>query len=374
MFNAVQISLTPPLLANLGYAPALIGAAISTLTIASLLSRLPAGSWYRRDRAKGVQAAAILGLAAMLVLHPFVTLPLIFLLVRLVSGLCFGVATTFNLARLIDEQPPGPERVRALGIYTTIFPVGYAIGSSLIGFVVDGWGYYVAFASGGALTALALVGLFDRTPAAVEAGAAQPADVRVVLGAPILLALALEVLLINAHYAFWNAWLALYGLAVGLTLAQVGVLRTVSGLANALGRPVGGPWLARWGAERLSLASMAAQCALVALLPVLPVFVVLIPLLIGLGTLRAVANVANMLSMVEYSEGLGLARGQTSAAFQIVTDLGVLAGPLAGGLMAQAVGPVWVFVPMSAVVLLLYGAAVAFGRGAERAAKPSPVA
>jgi predicted MFS family arabinose efflux permease len=370
-FNAVQISLTPPLLATRDYAPALIGTLVSALAVASVLARLPAGACYRRDRAKGIQAVGIVVLAGALVSQVYAAQPAALLLVRLVAGLAFSVVTTFSLARFIDEQPPGPARARALGLYTGGGTVGFALGSWLIGFAVDAWGYEVAFVGGGLVTALGLVGLLDRTAVVEETEAPQRVGVGVVLRSPILQLLVVEAFLLNAHWAFWNGWLAIFGLAVGFTLAQVGILRTANALLSAIGRPVGGVLLMRWHPERVAVFSMVALCGLLALVPALPIFAVLVPLFAVMGALRAVAFVANMVAVVKCSEVLGLVRGQTSALFYLVTDLGVLAGPLAGGLLAEALGPEQIFVAMPALMLAVYGVSRLLGRGAAPAPVPS---
>jgi len=53
--------------------------------------------------------------------------------------------------------------------------------------------------------------------------------------------------------------------------------------------------------------------------------------------------------------------------FSTVTDLGLLSGPALGGLVAQVVGPVQVFVYWPALMLVVYGAALGAQRLASRA-------
>ena len=90
------------------------------------------------------------------------------------------------------------------------------------------------------------------------------------LTSPALLALTLESFVLNAHWAFWNAWLPLYALAVGIGLSDVGLMRTVFGVFNAIGRPAGGGLVNRLGARRLATGGLAVQCGLLMLLPALP--------------------------------------------------------------------------------------------------------
>jgi MFS family permease len=391
--QGTQLSLVAPFLDGLGYPPSLIGGLVAVTAVVSLLSRLPAGLLYRSDTARRVQGAAIAALAAFIALHPFAVAPWAFLLVRVLSGLVYGVAMTINLARFVDEQPPGPARARAMGYYASGIAVGYSVASLLVGYVVESWGYVAAFAAGAALVLAGVLGLLDATavvgpaPASSATGGAAPsrtgavplaspttrggeaagAGFRALLRAPALLVLALEALLLNAQWSFWNAWLPLYGLAMGISLAEVGVLRTVYGAFNALGRPLSGAVVSRVGASRLAPATLAAQFLLLMLLPALPAFGPLLVLFVVAGVLRAVGIVANTVAVVESSEARGLGRGPMVGLFSTVTDLGLLSGPALGGLVAQVVGPVQVFVYWPALMLVVYGAALGASRLVPRA-------
>jgi MFS family permease len=372
--QGTQVSLVPPFLHQLGYPPAVIGGQVTAMMVASLLSRLPAGLLYRPGRVRGVQAVALLAMAILLALHAFVFDPLGFLLVRLLSGFAFGLVSTVNLARFVDEQPPGPGRSRAMGYYVAGIPVGYSISSVLVGYVVEAWGYTAAFGVGAALSLVGLLGALDRTPVAAAAVpvAARPdpspqqrggvilaaltggVPLRRLLGAPAMLVLVLESFLLNAHWAFWNAWLPLYALAVGITLAEVGMLRGAFGATNTVSRVVGGHIVDRVGAQRLATLSLVVQCLLLMGLPAFPVLSALFPIFVLVGWLRAMGIVANTVAMVERSDAQGLGRGPMAGLLSTVTDLGLLAGPALGGLIVEVAGPIQVFLVWPLLALLLY--------------------
>jgi len=192
----------------------------------------------------------------------------------------------------------------------------------------------------------------------------------VLLASPALLALTLESFVLNAHWAFWNAWLPLYALAVGIGLSDVGLMRTVFGVFNAIGRPAGGGLVNRLGARRLAAGGLAVQCGLLMLLPVLPWVAPLMAVFALIGILRALGIVANTVGTVESSEALGLGRGRMAALFNTASDLGILSGPALGGLVAQVVGPVQVFVVWPLGMLLAYLGALGGSRLAERRRSP----
>jgi predicted MFS family arabinose efflux permease len=355
--QGTQLSLVAPLLNSGGYTPAAIGALVSATTVASLAARLPAGLLYERLPARRVQGLALGLLAILVAAHPFAGGAAAMLAVRVLTGVAYGVGTTLNLARFVDEQPVGAARARAMGYYTTGIAAGYTLASLLVGYAVEAGGYRTAFGLGAGLVALGLLGLLDRTPAAARRAAEAPTAWGGALRAPTLLVLLLEALLLNLLWAFWNAWLPLYALAVGLTLIDAGALRTGFGVANAVGRPLGGGAAARLGAERAAAGALLAQCALLLLLPLAPGLGVLLAVFILSGLLRAVGIVANTVAVVERAERQQLGRGAAVALFSTATDIGLLSGPACGGLLVQLVGPVQVFLLGPLLLAAAYGAA-----------------
>ncbi len=361
--QGTQLSLLAPLLDARGYPPALIGAVVSAISVASLVARMPSGLLYRGEQARKLQAIAIPLLAVLLFLHPLATDPLVLLVIRVVDGLIYGMATTINQARFIDEQPLGPGRARAMGYYVANIAIGYSIASLLVGYIVEWSGYVAAFATGAVLQLIGLLGLLDRTPlvathvsgpgaegpvtppVAAGAGGTAPPGVTAwpLLAAPALLVALFEGLLLNAQWAFWNAWLPLYTLAVGIGLAQTGVLRTVYGICNAGARLGTGDFVARLGAGRLSFASLVVQSLLLMLLPLFPMLAPLLGIFVVMGALRALGIVANTVAVVEQGEALRVRRGPLIGLLNTVTDVGLLAGPALGGLVAERAGPVHLF-------------------------------
>ncbi|HEY7061325.1 MAG TPA: MFS transporter [Chloroflexota bacterium] len=376
--QGTQLSLLAPLLNERGYSPALIGGLVSAISVASLVARMPSGLLYRADQARRLQGVAMPLLAVLLVLHPLATDPVVLLVIRIIDGALYGMAATINQARFIDEQPLGPGRARAMGYYVANIAIGYSIASLLVGYVVEWSGYLVAFATGALLQLVGLLGLLDRTPVIESHTAAErrPAkagrdsaspgrpsaalNVAQLLAAPALLVGLFEGLLLNAQWAFWNAWLPLYTLAVGIGLAETGVLRTVYGVCNAVARLGTGDFVARLGAGRLVFASLVVQSLLLMLLPRVPWLAPLLVIFVVMGALRALGIVANTVAVVDQGEAQNVGRGPLVGLLNTVTDVGLLAGPAVGGLVAEHTGPVQLFfvwpLGMLACYLVVIGA------------------
>ena len=247
-----------------------------------------------------------------------------------------------------------------MGYYVANIAIGYSIASLLVGYIVEWEGYVAAFTAGAVLQLVGLLGLLDHTPVAPASSddgghrrvgdppagppACRPrpggATTWQFLAAPVLLVALFEGLLLNAQWAFWNAWLPLYTLAVGIGLAHTGVLRTVYGVCNAAARLGTGDFVVRLGAGRLVFVSLVVQSLLLMLLPVLPMLAPLLVIFVLMGALRALGIVSNTVAVVEQGEALHVRRGPLVGLLNTVTDVGLLIGPALGGLVAERVGPV----------------------------------
>jgi predicted MFS family arabinose efflux permease len=375
---AALYSLVPPYLEARGYSVSAVGLLVAIAFALALLARLPAGLVYRRSRARGLLAVAVVVDAAATVLHVVAADLALLVVARVVVGAAHSVATTVNFAAFVEDLGPGRAREQGLSYYTTGIAVGYAIGSFASGFVVDAYGYPAAFG----LTALfSLAALFGLPPApapsttVARGGAPAPtalpsvprASPRAALQPEILLVVA-ATLLLNVLFAFWNAYLPLYALAVGLSLAQVGVIRGLYGVCNVVGRPLVGRVVGTLGPARLILASFALQTLLLAGVPLLTAFTPLLLLFLAAGCLRAVTVVSTTVAMVAASERGGVPRGVTAGLYNAGVDCGVLLGPAVGGLIAGAVGIGGAFVATPALAFGAYLLALGAVRAAARPA------
>jgi predicted MFS family arabinose efflux permease len=394
---AALYSLVPPYLEARGYSVSAVGLLVAIAFALALLARLPAGLVYRRSRARGLLAVAVVVDAAATVLHVVAAdLPLL-VLARVVVGAAHSVATTVNFAAFVEDLGPGRAREQGVSYYTTGIAVGYAIGSFASGFVVDAYGYPAAFGLTALFSLAALFGLppapapsttIARGTAAAPAALAAPPHVspdaapaappsapraspRAALQPEILLVVA-ATLLLNVLFAFWNAYLPLYGLAVGLSLAQIGVIRGLYGVCNVVGRPLVGRVVGTLGPARLILASFALQTLLLAGVPLLTTFTPLLLLFIAAGCLRAITVVSTTVAMVTASERGGVPRGITAGLYNAGVDSGVLLGPALGGLIAGAIGLGGAFVATPALAFGAYLLALGAARAAARPAGAGP--
>jgi MFS family permease len=121
--------LVPPYLDSVHFPVGVIGVLVATGALAALASRVPAGLLYRGGRARALLVGTMCTGAVAALLIPTATDPLAFAALRALSGFCYGVASTVNLARFIDAIPPGRDRASAMGYFSAALAVGFMIGN-----------------------------------------------------------------------------------------------------------------------------------------------------------------------------------------------------------------------------------------------------
>jgi MFS family permease len=366
--------LMAPYLAALGHGAPVVGLFVALYAVAGLLSRWPGGRWYRPGHVRGLLAVSLIltGLANLLFAQVGDALALGAL--RLLGGLGFGLGTTVNLAQFIDSLPPQRSRERAMSLYTAALASGFMLGNLLAGWFSERGGFAAGF------TAVAVPPLLA---AAVMPLAVEPATTRegragrkglralaVALGEPLLLVVLIEAFLLHflfgLHYAYW----ALYFLAVGASLGNLGIIRGLFSGTQVACR-MGSSWLfRRFGARRVAVTAMTVQVLAIALIPTTGHLLLLTALSVLYGAARGIGMAANAVGLAEASDTSVVGRGAASGLFNGAADLGILVGPVLAGLLVEAVGLSAMFAIAPLAVWACYAASLwlVLRRGAPRPA------
>lgn len=338
--------LLPPYLDEQGYALPAIGALISLLSVTRLASRLPVGAAYGAASAKRMAVIALLGLSIATGGFAFAggaAFPVA--LLTLAHGFAFGSLGTILLAAIIDMT--GGQRAGAImAWYTAALSTGYSVGAFLGGSVADAYGIGAALIASSVLplvgVALVLALPTFHGPAQVEA---PPAGIRGLfqgvarLDPRVWLAFTI-VVFANVIASVIDAFFPLFALAIGLSLAEIGVIKGLRSAAATvirfaslgIARVIEPAVVNFWGVLIMTIATLA-----------LPLgqgeaaFAVLLALSVLLGLSRGILRVTTSASVAELRrEGkeVGLASGVYSAGL----DVGSIIGPVVGGVVATAVG------------------------------------
>ena len=288
---------------------------------------------------------------------------------RAAQGAGAAVMTALAMA-LVSETVPKSHAGRAMGLMGTVSAVGTALGPTLGGALIAGWGWRALFI---APLPLALLGLAlvhrcvaqDRPAEQAVAGRARGLRpfASALRDAPLRSGLATSALVSTVLMATLVIGPFYLSRALGLPAALVGMAMSVGPLTSAVGGVPAGRAVDRFGAARMVLAGLsvsAAGCLLLALLPASPggvagevvgVVGYVVPLALvtaGYALFQAANNTAVM------ARAAADGRGLVSGLLNLSRQLGLIAG-------ASAMGAVFAWASGAADVATAPAAAVAFG-------------
>lgn len=361
----------PPYLDGYRYALPVIGLCLSLLSVTRLVSRIPIGASYTAQRAKGMLVVSLVGMSvatAGFALTGGQLLPVV--LLTLVHGFAFGSMGTLLLAVIIDLT--GGERSgTVMAWFTAALSTGYSMGAFLGGAVGDTLGLDAAFLVAGAfpLIGIALVIVLPAFAGPARAEERAPGLRGLLAGItridPRVWLAFVIVLYVNLVIDAVDTFFPLFGLAIGLTLAEVGILRALKSAAATVIR-FASLAIFRWvQPTAINLWGVIVMAASTVALPLATSFAALLALFTVLGFCRGLLRVTTAATVADLrreGKDVGLASGVYNAGL----DIGAIIGPSVGGLVASAVGIPAMFQIVALVSLGAYFA-VAFSTAPGRA-------
>jgi len=343
----------PPFLDHMRMPVALIGTLISLGPIFALAARLPVGMLYNRAHARRLVSLAVLAMGVTNYFYSFAVNSWSFAIVHCLNGFAYSAVTTLHMAFYVDSLAPDENRNHAMGYYVGSFALGYSTGNFFGGLIADHWGYGWTFQLG-ALLSLISVGLLwllhgpqgtgVSTAKAKESAKLTSKDSLKALLEPELATVVLVALFLNLLHQMGGVFISLYGLAVGMSLTQVGIIRAAYAGCNAITRPISGHVVNKVGHKGLSYFGLPLQSLILMLVPLFTSFGTIIVVYVASGFMRAIVIVANAVGLVQDVPESRVRRGLASGVYNAAGDLGNILGPSIGGLIAHATGIASVFV------------------------------
>jgi predicted MFS family arabinose efflux permease len=337
--------LLSPYLESRGLAEATIGTVVSVYGVASLLARLPAGLAYASERATPLISGGCLISAIAFMLLPATSNALLLGALVALDGVGFAAATTGVMAGLMERRPPEASAGTVMGWYSGSMGAGYALSGFVAGATGDALGVDTAILLLAAVPFLAAFLLPAALRIAPSLRAASPESpsvagrFRALMRAPAAVWLAFIVTLyINLVSGVLFTFFPLYGLAIGLSLTQIGLLTGIHGTLAASVRFASGV-VFRWVSYRRALPAMVvASGAAVVVLGTVRSFAVLAAAWATIGLSRGILRVASGALVLDVAAATDSQRGGASAIYLAGLDLGKVLGPLIGGAGAELVG------------------------------------
>ena len=356
----------PPYLDDMRIPIALIGTLISLGPIFALVSRLPMGMAYNQARARLLLSLAILVMGFTNFLFSLATDSLTFAIVQSLNGFAYGAVTTLYMAFYVDSLAPDENRNHAMGYYVGTLALGYSTGNFFGGLIADRWGYDWTFQLG-ALLSLVSVGLLWLLHGPSGVGESRikgrghnkltPRESLRALLEPGLATVVIVALFLNLLHQMGGVFISLYGLSVGMSLTQIGVIRAAYAGCNAVTRPISGHVVNKIGHRGLSYFGLPLQSLILMLVPLFTSFGTILFVYVASGLLRAIVVVANAVGLVQDVPESRVRRGLASGVYNAAGDLGNILGPSVGGFIAHATGIASVFIvgSLGSTVLFLIG-------------------
>ena len=340
--------LVPPYMKSQHVAEIMIGAAVSIYGLTSLGARLPAGALYRTQRAWALIAfGCVLSSLSFVLISQTSNTALLAAWISL-DGVGFAVATTAIMAALIERRPAHMNAGSVMGWYTGSLGAGYALAGFLGGALGDALGpgramfvlAVVPLAAGVLLSLAVRITAPERLDG--EAGRSQAGAWSWMSGfrglAPLVWLAFFVTLYINLVSGVVLTFFPIYGLAIGLTLTQIGVLQGIHGATAAAVRFLSGLFFRFVSYERTLPLMVLASGISVATIGSMKLFLVLAVAWGLLGLTRGLLRVASAALVMDSAGELDTKRGAASGIYLAGLDLGKVLGPVIGGVGADTIG------------------------------------
>jgi predicted MFS family arabinose efflux permease len=359
-------TIIPPYLDHMRIPVAAIGTLVSLGPVLSLLSRLPAGMAYNRSRARTLVSAAILAMGLTNFLYSLATDSISFAIVHALNGFAYGAVTTLYMALYVDSLARDENRNHAMGYYVGGLALGYSTGNFFGGLIADQRGFAVTFQLAALLSLVSVTLLwFLHRPNKTGNGRVKEKDTAKLtskeslkaLLEPELCAVVMVALFLNLLHQMGGVFISLYGLAVGMSLTQIGIIRAAYAGCNAVTRPISGHVVNKFGHRGLSYFGFPLQSLILMLVPLFTGFETILLVYVSSGFLRAIVVVANAVGLVQDVPVNRVRRGLASGVYNAAGDLGNILGPAIGGFIAHAtgIGSVFVIGSLGSMTLFLIG-------------------
>jgi MFS family permease len=371
--------LVPPLLDERNASAGLIGTLLSVYGLASLASRIPGGLLYRADRSVILISGGCLLTAAAFFLIPVTQPPVLVASLLATQGFGFGLATTSVMALIMERTPEGTSSGSVMAWYAGFTGLGYAAAGFVGGRLGDVLGVGPAIRWLGlvpvAASVILAIGLVRSSPPrpatdtrlddqdvggasepAVQETSSDPAAqdalppdrsreegrIAAFRGLHALVWVAfLVAFYLNLTWGALNAFFPIHGLAIGLTLTQIGLLIAVHSSVAAAIRFLSGSIFRWFSYERVLTAMVVLSGFAVVGIAMGRGFALLAVAWGTVGLARGLLRVASGALVMESSAPTDRARGAASSTYLAGLDLGRIVGPaIAGGIVTFTSIPV----------------------------------
>ncbi len=346
-YNVVRMPALASFAETLGAGPVAVGFILATSTMTGIVLKLPVGTLSDVVNRSNLMLIGGLAFAWPPFVYPLVSDVESLTALRAVHGLATAVFMPLALATVAEMYPAA--RGAALGWYTAAVQGGALLGPLLGGWLVDTFGHADTFFAGGGFGAVtfALYLVFWWHAPAPSGGrprgrgetrailATMWRGVRAVSGHLQMVAASVAEAVKMAANGALMAFLPLYGLSVGLSLAESGLLFGIQGFTSFVSRSVMGRVSDRVGRRPLIIMGLMVCGGAVMAVPHLTHLGRLLLCAAGFGFGEAIVTAASAALIADVGAGrVGAGMGLRGT----VADIGHAGGPIAAGVLVASIG------------------------------------
>lgn len=359
-YNLVRVPALAPFAETLGAGPVAVGLIVAASTFMGVLLKLPMGALSDMVSRRRLLWVGVSAFALPPFVYPLVTNLETLAALRIVHGLATAVFTPLVMAMVAAMYPQ--RRGAALGWYTASAQGGALLGPMLGGWLVDSAGYAQTFltAGGFGLAALACyLVLCWRYPDPAVPAKQDPSVIMANLWKSLqtvfrhiqmMATSGAEAAKMVANGTLM-AFLPLYALSIGLSLAEGGFLFGIQGLTSFLSKPVMGRVSDRVGRRPLITLGLIICGVAVMAIPHATHLGWLLLCAAGFGfgeaiiTSSSAALIADLTEDTNVGAGMGL-RGT-------IMDMGHAGGPILAGVLVASISYTGAFTIIGGLQLMM---------------------
>jgi predicted MFS family arabinose efflux permease len=338
---------------SMGASLSMVGVIVASYAFPQLLLRIPMGIYYdSMKRRKPMVAMAMVAVstgALALGLAPNVSF---LLLGRIITGI--GGATWVAFTVYMASYYPRQSGARAIGLINSVNAIALVVATFSGGVIAEYWSPRHTFFIAALLGMVGLVVLLiSREPAAQPASNISFASIRKVISSRLLLIVSfMGVLLQFAMFAGMFGFIPIYAASIGASSADLGMITTVALAAAAVAAMLSIPVAERIGYTVTIIIGAVLIAAALVIVPLIHTIPVLIAIQVlngfGRGVLQTVLMALSIHSIAPQQ------RATAMGFYQAVYAVGMIAGPMVSGVLADNMGLSSVFY-LSASLLLVIG-------------------
>src|SRR5680860_225575 len=261
---------------DLGAGDAFIGLAVAAFPFLSLFVAIPAGRLVDRVGVQRVMLGSYTGMVAVGIGYAMATSPVHLLVLQALDGVA-ELGVWLALQALISEAGSAGFLSRQLALFSVAWGLGIAIGPALGAAVYDTAGFSALAWIYDVLSAAAWVAASTApaTTTAEERARAKPsllAGTRLIAARPVVQGVLLSSFVALFANAIRGSFYPLYLQRSGVSVARIGVLLSIMGVASLLVRVALPSLLARWRAGSVLVTGMWVEVLGMAATPMLGTF------------------------------------------------------------------------------------------------------